>query len=85
MGTRLSLVVRGYVAHEPESNNDITQAPGPPPIPSRGVLNESTVGINWWWNRFTRVQFNWIRSMPDHLGSGLAPFDIYGTRFQVEF
>ena len=66
-------------------NNDITQAPGPPPIPSRGVLNESTVGINWWWNRFTRVQFNWIRSMPDHLGSGLAPFDIYGTRFQVEF
>ncbi|MFM1902846.1 MAG: Porin precursor [Planctomycetota bacterium] len=65
--------------------NEITDASGPPPVPSRGVLNESTVGVNWWWNRYTRVQFNWIRSMSNHLGSGLAPFDIYGTRFQVEF
>ncbi len=65
--------------------NEITDASGPPPVPSRGVLNESTVGINWWWNRYTRVQFNWVRSMSNHLGSGLSPFDIYGTRFQVEF
>jgi hypothetical protein len=49
------------------------------------VLNESTVGINWCWNRLTRVQFNWIRSMPNLLGYGLAPFDIFGTRFQIEF
>ncbi|MDA0816040.1 MAG: hypothetical protein O2946_00575 [Planctomycetota bacterium] len=56
-----------------------------PPFPNYRVLNESTVGINWWWNRFTRVQFNWIRSMPNLLGYGLAPFDIFGTRFQIEF
>ena len=58
---------------------------GPPPFPNYGVLNESTVGINWWWNRYTRLQFNWIHSMPNLLGYGLAPFDIFGTRFQVEF
>ena len=65
--------------------NQIQDAPGPPPFPNYGVLNESTVGINWWWNRFTRVQFNWIHSMPNLLGYGLAPFDIFGTRFQIEF
>jgi len=56
-----------------------------PPSPNAGVLNETTVGVNWWWNRFTRVQFNWIRSMPNYVGYGYAPFDIYGTRFQIEF
>jgi phosphate-selective porin OprO and OprP len=56
-----------------------------PPVPNFGVLNESTLALNWWWNRFTRVQLNWIHSMPDSLGSGPAPFDIVGTRFQVEF
>lgn len=63
--------------------------PGPPdalpPSPNAGVLNETTVGLNWWWNRFTRVQFNWIHSMPNYIGYGFAPFDIYGTRFQIEF
>lgn len=57
----------------------------PPPSPNAGVLNETTVGVNWWWNRFTRVQFNWIHSMPNYIGYGSAPFDIYGTRFQIEF
>ena len=28
-----------------------------------GVLNESTVALNWYWNQFTRVQFNWIHNM----------------------
>jgi phosphate-selective porin OprO/OprP len=56
-----------------------------PPSPNAGVLNETTVGVNWWWNRFTRVQFNWIHSMPNYVGYGYAPFDIYGTRFQIEF
>jgi phosphate-selective porin OprO/OprP len=63
--------------------------PGPPdtlpPSPNAGVLNETTVGVNWWWNKFTRVQFNWIHSMPNYIGYGSAPFDIYGTRFQIEF
>ncbi|MFM7519757.1 MAG: OprO/OprP family phosphate-selective porin [Planctomycetota bacterium] len=65
--------------------NQLSNFRGPPPAPNAGVYNASTVGVNWWWNRFTRVQFNWIRPMPDYVGYGLAPFDIFGTRFQVEF
>ena len=57
-----------------------------PPVPNFGVLNESTVGLNWWWNRYTRLQFNWIHAMPNYQnGTGFAPFDIFGSRFQVEF
>ena len=65
--------------------NQLSNIKGPPPSPNAGVLNESTVGLNWWWNRFTRVQFNWIHAMPNYKSYGFAPFDIYGTRFQVEF
>lgn len=65
--------------------NQISNVVGPPPSPNAGVYNASTVGVNWWWNRFTRVQFNWIRPMPNYIGYGSAPFDIFATRFQVEF
>ena len=66
-----------------------------PPNPQFGVLNESTVAINWWWNRSMRVQFNWIHSMPSYTArstslvpptiTGPVPFNIFGTRFQAEF
>ena len=49
------------------------------------LVYQTTVGVNWYWNKFAKVQFNWIRSMPDYIGYGAAPFDIYGTRFQIEF
>jgi len=65
--------------------NQLSNIKGPPPSPNAGVLNESTVALNWWWNRYTRVQFNWIHSMPNYKNYGFAPFDIFGTRFQVEF
>ncbi|REK10226.1 MAG: hypothetical protein DWQ37_16595 [Planctomycetota bacterium] len=68
--------------------NQISDDVGPPPSPNPGYANESTVAINWWWNQYTRVQFNWIHSMPQYTTpewAGFAPFDIFGTRFQVEF
>ena len=65
--------------------NQLSRNPGPPPSPSLGVLNQPTVALNWWLNRYTRVQFNWIHSMPNLIGYGLAPFDIFGTRLQMEF
>lgn len=65
--------------------NQLSNSAGPPPAPNPGVVNETTLGLNWWWNRFTRMQFNWIRSMPNYRGIGMAPFDIFGGRFQVEF
>jgi phosphate-selective porin OprO and OprP len=65
--------------------NQLSNNPGPPPAPSLGVLNQPTVALNWWLNRYTRVQLNWIHSMPNLIGYGPAPFDIVGTRFQIEF
>ena len=58
---------------------------GPPTSRNPGAVNESTVAINWWWNEYTRVQFNWIHSMPVYNDGGFSPFDIFATRFQVEF
>ncbi len=65
--------------------NQLSNSTGPPPAPGYGVYNAPTVALNWWWNRFTRVQFNWIHAMPDIRGQGSLPFDIFGTRFQIEF
>jgi phosphate-selective porin OprO/OprP len=65
--------------------NILIGPPGPPPSPNAGQINESTVALNWWWNQYTRVQFNWIHSMPVYTAGGFAPFDIFATRFQIEF
>jgi phosphate-selective porin OprO/OprP len=65
--------------------NQLPAIAGPPPAPNLGTINESTVALNWWWNQYTRVQFNWIHGMPDYNVAGFAPYDIFGTRFQIEF
>ncbi len=65
--------------------NQLSNFAGSPPSPNPGEVNESTLALNWWWNRFTRLQFNWIHSMPSYTAAGWAPFDIYGGRFQIEF
>jgi len=65
--------------------NILVGPPGPPPSPNAGSLNETTLALNWWWNQYTRVQFNWIHSMPDYNVGGWAPFNIFATRFQIEF
>ena len=58
---------------------------GVPPSINPGVLNESTVALNWWWNLYTRVQFNWIHGNLDNNVHGTSMFDIYAVRFQTEF
>jgi len=59
--------------------------PTTPVSPNPGAVNESTVALNWWWNQYTRVQFNWIHSMLDNNARGYSVMDIYAARFQVEF
>jgi phosphate-selective porin OprO/OprP len=56
-----------------------------PPIPNAGVLNESTLALNWFWNPYTRVQFNWIHSMMQYNSFGFRALDTFGSRFQIEF
>ncbi len=58
------------------------------------MLNESTVGLNWYWNQFTKVQFNWIHCMLSSQYHGMSNMDIFGhysvmdvamIRYQIEF
>jgi phosphate-selective porin OprO/OprP len=73
------------LSNTPDPANVLLGVPGPPPVPNPGVLNESTVALNWWWNQYTRVQFNWIHAMLDNNARGFSAMDIFATRFQVEF
>ena len=69
-----------------------------PTSPNPGILSDSTVALNWWWNQYTRVQFNWIHAMLDNTGytvpvasgggiagKGYSQTDIFAARFQIEF
>jgi phosphate-selective porin OprO/OprP len=67
------------------ANNFLPAPTGPPPSPNPGILNESTVALNWWWNRSTRVQFNWIHSMLQNNAHGFSAMDISAIRVQLEF
>jgi len=85
------------------------QAGNPNPflvIPGGGGINQGqmvnyTIGINWWWNPYTRVQLNYIYSMvhssnggsggttvagPDPaVDYGFNATSYVGGRFQIEF
>lgn len=69
------------------AGNQLGGTPGIAPggAPNPGVLNESTVGLNWWWNQYTRVQFNWIHCMLATNNFGNSNMDIFASRVQIEF
>lgn len=50
-----------------------------------GILNEYTGALNWWWNEYTRLQFNLIRSDVQSNRTGFNALTIAAIRFQVEF
>jgi phosphate-selective porin OprO/OprP len=66
-------------------NLDKTIVPlaGSTPLP--GKLNDATAGLNWYWNAYTKVQFNWIHAMLDNRARGDSKTDIFAGRFQLEF
>ena len=65
--------------------NQLSAAAGPPASPNPGTLNNATLALNWWWNQYTRVQFNYIHAMLNSPNFGRSDTDIYATRFQIEF
>lgn len=54
-----------------------------------GVSNEVTLGMNWYWNEWSRLQFNYIHGNIAHhapvAGETEANFDIVGMRFAMFF
>ncbi|HEX4145240.1 MAG TPA: porin [Pirellulales bacterium] len=70
---------------DPHVASYVNPSPGPPASPNPGILNESTLGMNWYWNQYMRMQFQWVHSMLDNNAHGFSTLESFGTRFQVEF
>jgi phosphate-selective porin OprO/OprP len=65
--------------------NQLSAAAGPPPSPNPGIVNDTTLALNWWWSQYIRVQFNYIycATNPNLAASGAT--NICAARFQFEF
>ena len=50
-----------------------------------GVLNDVTVGVNWYLNQHTKFQVNWIHAMLDNTQKGNSTAELYVSRIQVDF
>lgn len=59
--------------------------PGLAARPKAGILNDITVGVNWHWNPYARMMFEYIHSYGDLNGFGANDTDILGMRMQVDF
>jgi hypothetical protein len=72
------------------SSNAITLPPVAPggslPLtPNPGIVNDATLALNWWWNQYTRVQFNYINVNKNPVTGANGATNIYAARFQFEF
>ena len=52
---------------------------------SSGTLNTSTIGINWYWNPYARMMFDWIHAYGSDDARGAGNADILAMRWQVDF
>lgn len=50
-----------------------------------GVLNDLTFGVNWYWNPFVRLYFNYVHAILDNDLVGTSQADGFGLRFQLDF
>ncbi len=48
-------------------------------------LTDITVGCNWYWNRYTKIQFNWIHSRLNDVVLGDSMTDTFALRAQLDF
>ena len=48
-------------------------------------LTDFTAGLNWYWNRFTKMQFNWIHSRLNDVTIGDSNADTFAVRLQLDF
>ncbi len=50
-----------------------------------GRLNDLTFGLNWYLNKFTKFQFNYIHAFLDSPVNGESDADIFAARAQLDF
>jgi len=56
-----------------------------PLSPNAGQMYETTLGLNWFWNQYTTVQFDWMHCFLDTVSFGKSDLDIFAARLQVQF
>lgn len=54
-------------------------------VAGNGTLNDVTLGLSWFMNAHTKVQFNWIHAMLDNTAKGYSNADLFVSRVQVDF
>lgn len=50
-----------------------------------GILNDVTLGMNWYLNAHTKFQFNWIHAMLNNTAKGFSTAELFVSRIQVDF
>lgn len=50
-----------------------------------GMLQDVTLGLTWFWNVHTKLQFNWIHAMLDNTTTGNSTADLFVSRIQVDY
>lgn len=50
-----------------------------------GRLKDMTLGLNWYVNNFSKIQFNYIRTFLENKAHGASTADIFGLRAQLDF
>jgi phosphate-selective porin OprO/OprP len=51
-----------------------------------GIQHDVTFGVNWYWNPYARMMFNYIHAANSYSNHGLLPdTDIFAIRWQVDF
>ena len=49
-----------------------------------GQADSLTIGLNWWWNQYSRMQFNYVNGDVDRDPTS-GSYDIFGLQFEVFF
>lgn len=50
-----------------------------------GEAQSMTFGLNWYWNQYARMQFNYILGDIEQGGAGYGNYEILGVRLMVDF
>lgn len=50
-----------------------------------GTLMDYTAGVNWYWNPYTKMVFNYVHAIADSAALPQSQTDMFGLRAQVDF
>ena len=50
-----------------------------------GTIMDYTAGVNWYWNPYTKMVFNYVHAVSDTAAFPKAQTDLFGVRAQIDF